>query len=229
MLGADGRNTPRPGAHASADVLAAPSYMMRVTAASAFARPAVSRLAMTDDAEPATIEIRVETIGQLFDRLDPMPLAQRDLSGPTDEFIYETARELPRNRPFRILVYITRRDGDAALAAVATAIRAHYRYRANRRRVELRELFRVGRVALAIGATVMALCITAGQLLTTRLGDGYLGSFFNESLIILGWVANWRPLEIFLYDWWPLVRDRLLLERLAKAEVACRVEPIAGD
>ena len=25
----------------------------------------------------------------------------------------------------------------------------------------------------------------------------------KESLIISGWVALWRPLEIFLYDWWP--------------------------
>jgi hypothetical protein len=42
----------------------------------------------------------------------------------------------------------------------------------------------------------------------------------EEGLIILGWVANWRPIEIFLYDWWPIVRHRNLLLRLANAEVA---------
>jgi hypothetical protein len=38
-------------------------------------------------------------------------------------------------------------------------------------------------------------------------------------LVILGWVANWRPIQIFLYDWQPLVRRRRLLKRLAKATV----------
>ena len=36
------------------------------------------------------------------------------------------------------------------------------------------------------------------------------GQFSNESLILLAWVANWRPIEIFLYDWLPLLRRRNL-------------------
>jgi hypothetical protein len=24
------------------------------------------------------------------------------------------------------------------------------------------------------------------------------------SLVIGGWVAMWRPMEVFLYDWWPV-------------------------
>ncbi len=35
----------------------------------------------------------------------------------------------------------------------------------------------------------------------------------------VGWVANWRPMEIFLYDWWPLSRKRHRYERLAIAEL----------
>ena len=41
----------------------------------------------------------------------------------------------------------------------------------------------------------------------------------EESFLILGWVANWRPLEIFLYDWWPLARRRDLYSRLSVATV----------
>jgi hypothetical protein len=29
----------------------------------------------------------------------------------------------------------------------------------------------------------------------------------------------WRPLEIFLYDWWPILGEKRLHERLARAEV----------
>ena len=41
----------------------------------------------------------------------------------------------------------------------------------------------------------------------------------EESLIIVGWVANWRPIEIYLYDWWPIVRRIRLYRRIAAAHV----------
>jgi len=53
--------------------------------------------------------------------------------------------------------------------------------------------------------------------LTERSAEGPFRSLIEQSLPILGWVANWRPLEIFLYDWWPLARRRDLYRRLAAA------------
>jgi hypothetical protein len=32
------------------------------------------------------------------------------------------------------------------------------------------------------------------------------GSLLSEGLLIIGWVALWRPVESFLYDWWPILR-----------------------
>jgi hypothetical protein len=73
----------------------------------------------------------------------------------------------------------------------------------NRARVgsrELKELFRIGRRALAIGLTVLSLCVIASQMVAARMTSHPLGRFLDESLTIFGWVANWRPIEIFLYD-----------------------------
>jgi len=55
---------------------------------------------------------------------------------------------------------------------------------------------------------------------------GRFGEMIAEGLVILGWVANWRPIEMFLYDWWPIIRRRNLLRRLARAEfvIALRVD-----
>jgi hypothetical protein len=66
---------------------------------------------------------------------------------------------------------------------------------------------------------VLAACVVLGQFLASRFEEGYFNRFFNEGLIILGWVANWRPIEIFLYEWWPLVRRRELYRRLSVASV----------
>ena len=34
-------------------------------------------------------------------------------------------------------------------------------------------------------------------------------------MLIAGWVAMWRPLEIFLYDWWPIRRRIRVLGKLS--------------
>jgi hypothetical protein len=49
------------------------------------------------------------------------------------------------------------------------------------------------------------------------LGNAVVARVLEESLIIVGWVANWRPLEIYLYDWWPIRRRVLLYRRIAAA------------
>lgn len=80
---------------------------------------------------------------------------------------------------------------------------------------------------MAIGLGVLALCIVAGRGAQTLMGDTYIGHFFAEGLIIVGWVANWRPIEIFLYEWWPISRRRRLFQRLAAAPVALHARSAA--
>ena len=41
----------------------------------------------------------------------------------------------------------------------------------------------------------------------------------GEGLLIGGWVAMWRPLEVFLYDWWPVRDEVRLAERLSAMPV----------
>jgi hypothetical protein len=64
---------------------------------------------------------------------------------------------------------------------------------------------------------------------TTWFGESYLGRYFSEGIIIIGWVANWRPLEILLYDWWPITRRRRLYHRLATAHVEVQSTSTPAD
>jgi hypothetical protein len=41
----------------------------------------------------------------------------------------------------------------------------------------------------------------------------------ENSLVIGAWVALWRPIEIFLYDWWPIRAEARLFDRLSQMEV----------
>jgi hypothetical protein len=137
-----------------------------------------------------------------------------------EEYVVAWARELPARAPIRILVHLPASEARKDEARhVAEAISNYFAYQAGRVALDLKQLFRVGRTSLAIGVCVLAACSVAGRLAESLFGDAYLGAFFGEGLVILGWVANWRPIQIFLYDWWPLARRRRLLRRLAGASV----------
>ena len=177
-------------------------------------------------ADGRPIELKVREIGQLFQSLDPLPFRERDLDAAVEEYVVAWAREQGGAGPIRILVHLPAEEAAREEAGhIADAIRNYFAYRAEVAGWGLKELFRVGRASLAIGLTVLALCVVLGAEVSSRVGEGYVGRFFDEGLIILGWVANWRPIQIFLYDWWPLVRRRRLYERLARAAIDLRPTP----
>jgi hypothetical protein len=166
------------------------------------------------------IQVRVENVAQLFDTLDPFPFPERDLDKDAEEYIVGWARELPRDEPITIVIHVP----SAELSKhdphiLAEALNRYFEYRTGIVIRDLNELFRIGRTALLIGLAVLGFCLTAAQFAGRRLDDTPFSRFIQESLVILGWVANWKPIEIFLYDWWPLVRRRNLYRRLARASV----------
>jgi hypothetical protein len=169
------------------------------------------------------IELRVTDISQLFDTLDPYPFPERDLDKDAEEFIVSWARELPHHQPLKIVVHVPEVEMKKHDAKdIGAAMNRFFEYRAGLIGRDLKELFRVGRLSLAIGLAVLAASLAVTQGLSDRFNSSPLGRFFQESLIIVAWVANWRPIEVFLYDWWPLVRRRNLYRRLAKASVELR-------
>ena len=169
------------------------------------------------------IEIRISEIAQLFNSLDPFPFRERDLDVAAEEFIVSWARELPTDQPIRIVVHLPERQARASEAQeLGPAITRYFSQRAQATALDLRELFRIGHRALVIGLTVLTLSVVASQMVAMSLALGPITRVIEESLIIFGWVANWKPIEIFLYEWWPIVRRRNLYRRLARAEVELR-------
>jgi len=176
-------------------------------------------------ASARAIELRVHDTGQLFQSLDPLPYRERDLDERVEEYVVGWAGEMPRG-PSEIVIHLPAAQATREEAAhIGDAIRNYFAYRARAMSWELRELFRVGRVALFVGLAVLATSVVLARALGDLLGPGDLGRFFEEGLIILGWVANWRPVQIFLYDWQPLVRRRRLYRRLATIGVRLAPAP----
>jgi hypothetical protein len=171
------------------------------------------------------IEVKLRDVSQLFETLDPFPFRDRDLARDAEAYIVDSARELPRDRPLRLVIHLPRSaEGEAATASLGPSISTYFRHRADASRRELKELFTVGRRVLLVGLLILAACLVLTQVFVTFLPETAFVTFVEEGLVIVGWVALWRPLEIFLYDWWPIARERGLFDRLAAMPVGVRFD-----
>lgn len=172
-----------------------------------------------------TIELRLDDIHQLFETKDPYPFRQRDLAKDADVYICEQAAALPKDSQLAILIHLPADCAGAdAVISVGEAVPGYFAHRARITKAELTELFRIGRRTLTIGLAVLGFCLLAGQVLAGMNPVSRGGHFIEEGFIIVGWVALWRPLEIFLYDWWPISEQAKLYRRLASASVEVSYE-----
>lgn len=177
-----------------------------------------------DSIEPdcAIIEVHLGDPKQLFNSIDPSPFHDKDLDPRTEEFIVGWAKDLPRDARLALLIHLDRQAGLPDESVILeNAIHQFFRRRAQASRQRLRELFRVGRTSLTIGLLCLASSLAIGDFVAAWL-KGRIGEILRESLLIGGWVSMWRPLEIFLYDWWPIRDDARLYDRLAQMPVGIR-------
>jgi hypothetical protein len=168
----------------------------------------------------ATIKLNLREVAQLFNSLDPSPLREKDLDRDAEEFIVSWAQELPPRSAPRLTISLENPlPPTQTPQGVGDAVRHYFAYRATITRLELRQLLKRGRMSLLIGVTFLSACLLLSRLVARALPPGAYLAIPREGLTIGGWVAMWRPMEIYLYDWWPIRRRARLLDRLARMEV----------
>lgn len=165
-----------------------------------------------------SIKLRLRELAQLFNSMDPSPFHDRDLDADAEEFIVSWAREAPHGESVVLTLHLETIPPPGRAAEVEDAIRNYFGTRAEMKQREFRQLMKRGRTSLLVGLLFLGVCLGISELFAT-LGQGALANFLKESLTIGGWVAMWRPLEIYLYDWWPVRAEYRMLERLSRMDV----------
>ena len=171
------------------------------------------------------IEVRLRELSQLFNSMDPSPFVDRDLDAAAEEFIVTWARELPHQAELELVIHLTTPPVPERAMGLEEAVRHYFASRAEIKQREFRQLMRRGRTSLLIGLLFLGLCVALGELARRFLPGGW-NNFAEASLSIVGWVAMWRPLEIYLYDWWPIRGDQRLLARLSRMRVRMVLPPV---
>ena len=172
-------------------------------------------------ASAATVSIHVRDLAQLFNSLDPSPFWDRDLDHVAAQFIEEEFNEKRSAQTWHLHVHTA--AGEALAADLQPAVEHYYERLASSARSRLHEQMRLGQLALLGGIAIFLLAMSARTILASALQGG-APRMLDEGLIILAWLALWRPTESLVYGWVPLYRRRRLYERLAAIRVSVRTE-----
>ena len=154
-----------------------------------------------------TIRLTVEELNELFAWMDPTPLPHRDLDEDIARWIVSWAEDLHDDKPPTIEIQIQGEVDPAEVEALEDTFHRYFGREAEFHSRELGKLLRDGRTSLIIGVAALA----GFQLLSTflgKVGQTPFSQFLQEGAAIAGWVAMWRPMEMLLYDWWPIRRLR---------------------
>ncbi len=162
------------------------------------------------------IELRLSSIEQLFDRLDPAPFHAKALDRNADAYIQECAAEYSGHHPLRIVISGPHELGQH-LDDIRLAIHEHFALAHRQAERRHRRRRRIGRVALLAGLATLTISLLIRRLVTDV--GGPWSDILAEGLLILGWVALWRPIETIAFDSWESRDQRRLLATLASIPV----------
>ena len=176
------------------------------------------------------IEIKLNQLQQVFNSLDPSPFLDRDLDDNAENYIINSVDEFPLNTPLKLVFYLPSTEQNTARNLLPSALHNYFDYRQQGEQRKLRTIWRQGRISLIIGLAFLFVCLSLSELIS-RFGTDTFIHFLEEGLLISGWVALWRPLEIFLYEWWPVSHQQKIFAKLAYIPIEIRLleEPSTPD
>jgi hypothetical protein len=176
------------------------------------------------------IEIKLNQLQQVFNSLDPSPFLDRDLDDNAENYIINSVDEFPLNTPLKLVFYLPSNEQNTARHLLPSALHNYFDYRQQGEQRKLRTIWRQGRISLLIGLSFLFVCLSLSELIS-RFGTDTFIHFLEEGLLISGWVALWRPLEIFLYEWWPVSHQQKIFAKLAYIPIEIRLleEPSTPD
>jgi hypothetical protein len=174
----------------------------------------------------AEIKIQLNNTKELFvaPELDPFCSdALRATGQSAMEYIrHELTASGLRERMCLVLQLPADQITPAVPQAVHNAIRRYCQEKQRENRQELRALRWRGVKALQTGFVVLAVCLLLAALFgsdKTAALPAFLRTFLSEGFTIAGWVSLWTPLEILLYEWWPVWRGNQIYQHLEQMEV----------
>lgn len=170
-----------------------------------------------EEGEPC-IDVGIVSVERLFDRRDPAPFLERALDPGLVEYLRVAVEDLAPGDPFRVVFWL---DLPCLPGEIETAVHAYFTYALDRLERQRHQQRRIGQISLLVGIALIVALLSLGRLVAGMF-PGSIGAALREGLVISSWVVMWRPVEILIYDWIPVHRERRVMHRLAAAPIDVR-------
>lgn len=167
------------------------------------------------------IDIRLRQPEQLFESLDPSPFRDKALDRDAEAYLVECVGELPVRAPFSLRLHGPADIGDH-LEQITAGLHRHFELALAQALRRHRRRARIARAAMLFGLLVLGGALLLRSLVSDWGGTG--GEVLAEGLLILAWVALWRPAEMLIFDSWEQRSELQVLRALSTAPLIA-----AGD
>jgi hypothetical protein len=168
--------------------------------------------------QTAHITLILQSVKQMLHHSE-VPLYSRQLlNKDIEDFLVREAAALPRSAAINLIVQMPAGE-TAAGEDVAGIIHRHFAYCRHGSERLLKHALHLGWRSLLIGFVFLTFMVLLTKIIDRIPQQFYLAIPVRELLIILGWVALWRPADLLLYDWYPYKRDAKLFGRLEHSKV----------
>ncbi|MCX6972082.1 MAG: hypothetical protein NTV93_18300 [Verrucomicrobia bacterium] len=165
-----------------------------------------------------TLSIQVRSVEEMLHAESPV-ISSR-LHPDVSEALWNAIRQVNPRAGFRFEIIVPApdlsREGD-----VREAVQKHFHSEVAAFSEGIREIVWNGWASARIGGSLalFLLLISEGLLL---LNERMLPEFLSRGLVIVAWVALWRPAELLVYEHLPLRKQRMLARKAAEAHVVLR-------
>jgi hypothetical protein len=169
------------------------------------------------------IEMKLSAVSQLFNSFDPAPFHEKELDVNAEDYIVDTVKDFPLKTRFKIIVYLPDGVKDAKQALdIPEAIKSHFEYKALMQRRKFRQRLIYGEFTLVVGLAFLAIAMLASMAIDAYSSSYPAAHLVASALTITGWVAMWEPVTIFLFQLWPIVKQRKVYEKISRVETDIR-------
>lgn len=163
------------------------------------------------------IKLEILDINEML-RLPVSLHRKRALRSDVEEFIIEEAEALALKTAIHLKVHLAMSESKHE-KDIASAVHKHFCYRKAQSQKKYKRLSKYGWRILFIALSLLALIFSITEIIFWLMPDNRVILFFRESFIILGWVVLWRPLELLVYDLYPIKQKINLFQRLERCSV----------
>lgn len=164
------------------------------------------------------IVLEFNSADQLFIAPDSLFHGKRMLNPDAEEVIIEEVAKASSSDHIHLKIHL-RKDEISRKDEIATAIHQHFTYRRKKSERQIKMILDLGWRGLMVSIVFLAFLISLTLFVLKQVPEGSFSVIIREILVILGWVALWRPADFLFYEWRPLKREANLFRKLERCEV----------